>query len=70
MVMKAGAVEVGNLWPTIGFPNYGVLVAFDTSADFITIDLHEAVDALAEITGEGAPDELIHRIFKDFCVGK
>ncbi len=39
-------------------------------ADFITIDLHEAVDALAEITGEGAPDELIHRIFKDFCVGK
>ncbi len=39
-------------------------------SDFITIDLHGAIDALSEITGEGAPDELIHRIFKDFCVGK
>jgi tRNA modification GTPase len=39
-------------------------------SDFITIDVKGALNALSEITGEGAPDELVHRIFKDFCVGK
>ncbi len=39
-------------------------------SDFITIDLKGALNALSEITGEGAPDELVHRIFRDFCVGK
>ncbi|MEP6756130.1 MAG: tRNA uridine-5-carboxymethylaminomethyl(34) synthesis GTPase MnmE [Chthonomonadales bacterium] len=38
--------------------------------DFISIDLRSAADALGEITGETASDEVIHRIFHDFCVGK
>jgi len=38
--------------------------------DLITVDLRGALDALGEITGETASDEVIHRIFRDFCIGK
>ncbi len=38
--------------------------------DFIAIDVRGALDALGEITGETVTDEIIHRIFHDFCVGK
>ena len=39
-------------------------------ADFIAVDLTEAWHTLGEITGETVDDELIHSIFKNFCVGK
>lgn len=38
--------------------------------DFIAIDLRGALDAVGSITGETTSDEVIHRIFHDFCVGK
>lgn len=38
--------------------------------DFITIDLRGALDALGRITGETTTDDVIHRIFADFCIGK
>lgn len=38
--------------------------------DFIALDLREALNALGQITGETVDDEIIHRIFQDFCVGK
>lgn len=38
--------------------------------DFIVIDMRGALDALGEITGETVTDEIVHRIFQDFCVGK
>ncbi|MBI3073675.1 MAG: tRNA uridine-5-carboxymethylaminomethyl(34) synthesis GTPase MnmE [Deltaproteobacteria bacterium] len=33
-------------------------------------DIQDALGALGEITGETAHDELVNRIFRDFCVGK
>ncbi len=38
--------------------------------DFIAIDLHGAANTLGEITGETATEDLLERIFHDFCLGK
>ncbi|HZT42139.1 MAG TPA: tRNA uridine-5-carboxymethylaminomethyl(34) synthesis GTPase MnmE [Chthonomonadaceae bacterium] len=38
--------------------------------DFIAIDVRGALDALGLITGETVTEDIIHRIFRDFCVGK
>ena len=38
--------------------------------DFVSIDLRAACDSLGEITGETASDDLLERIFHEFCIGK
>jgi tRNA modification GTPase len=38
--------------------------------DFVAIDLRAAYDALGEVTGETASDDLLDRIFHEFCIGK
>jgi len=40
------------------------------SFDFLTIDLKAALEALGEIIGEAAGEDIIEQIFKDFCIGK
>ncbi|MCM1306129.1 MAG: tRNA uridine-5-carboxymethylaminomethyl(34) synthesis GTPase MnmE [Bacteroides sp.] len=40
------------------------------SADCILIDLRAAYDALGQITGKTANDEIIDTVFSKFCVGK
>ncbi|MBP3722904.1 MAG: GTP-binding protein, partial [Selenomonadaceae bacterium] len=40
------------------------------SEDYIVIDLREALSSLGEITGETLDDDIINRIFEDFCIGK
>lgn len=39
-------------------------------ADFVSIDLRLALEALGEITGESATDDLLDAIFTTFCIGK
>ena len=38
--------------------------------DVTELDLRQALGALCEITGENASEEVIDRVFKNFCVGK
>ncbi|MCC3144721.1 tRNA uridine-5-carboxymethylaminomethyl(34) synthesis GTPase MnmE [Halanaerobium sp. Z-7514] len=49
-----------------------VIVSRETSMpyDFLTIDLKDCLNALGEITGETVADDIIDRIFNDFCLGK
>ncbi len=49
-----------------------VIVSRETNMpyDFLTIDLKDCLNALGEITGETAADDIIDRIFNDFCLGK
>ena len=41
-----------------------------SSVDLLAIDVTTAVNALGEITGETASDDLLEVIFSQFCVGK
>ncbi|MEJ2731984.1 MAG: tRNA uridine-5-carboxymethylaminomethyl(34) synthesis GTPase MnmE, partial [Anaerolineae bacterium] len=38
--------------------------------DLVAIDLAAAVNALGEITGQTASEDLVDTIFSDFCIGK
>ncbi|KFI38309.1 hypothetical protein HY02_04015 [Peptococcaceae bacterium SCADC1_2_3] len=38
--------------------------------DLLAIDLKNAWEALGEITGTAVSEDIINRIFADFCVGK
>lgn len=38
--------------------------------DFLTIDLKDALTNLQEITGEAVDENILDRIFSDFCIGK
>jgi len=40
------------------------------SQEFIAFDLHQALDALSEITGEKTTDDILDFIFSEFCIGK
>lgn len=42
----------------------------DRSPEFAAFELREALDALDEITGGKIQDEVLHRIFSTFCIGK
>jgi tRNA modification GTPase len=39
-------------------------------AELLSVDLHEAADNLGEIIGSITSDDVLERIFSDFCIGK
>ena len=41
-----------------------------TPAAFVAVDLHGALNALGEITGETVGEDLLDVIFREFCIGK
>jgi tRNA modification GTPase len=38
--------------------------------DFVSIDLRAAYEVLGEVTGETASEDLLDKIFSEFCIGK
>ncbi|HZN44454.1 MAG TPA: hypothetical protein VFB56_03950, partial [Nitrospiraceae bacterium] len=40
------------------------------SGEFVAADLRMAADALGEITGAISTDDILNRIFSEFCIGK
>ncbi|MBI5195346.1 MAG: tRNA uridine-5-carboxymethylaminomethyl(34) synthesis GTPase MnmE [Nitrospirae bacterium] len=40
------------------------------SPEFLSVELREALDALGEITGITTPEDILNKIFSDFCIGK
>jgi tRNA modification GTPase len=38
--------------------------------EFLSIELREALDAIGEIIGATTPDDILNRIFSNFCIGK
>jgi len=38
--------------------------------DIVAIDIQEALDRLGEITGQTTPEDVLDRIFSQFCIGK
>ncbi len=45
-------------------------VTSQLSGEFIAMDLRGALDALGEITGAITTDDVLDRIFREFCIGK
>ncbi len=41
-----------------------------TPHEFLLLDLHEALEALDELTGATTPEDILQRIFSSFCIGK
>ncbi|WP_447600154.1 tRNA uridine-5-carboxymethylaminomethyl(34) synthesis GTPase MnmE [Nitrospira sp. Nam80] len=42
----------------------------DLTGEFVAADLRRAADALGEITGAISTDDILDRIFSEFCIGK
>ncbi len=45
-------------------------VAAGMAAELVAVDIRAAADALGEITGAITTDEILERIFSEFCIGK
>jgi tRNA modification GTPase len=38
--------------------------------EFIAFEIHSALEALGEMVGEVTTEEVLNRIFEQFCIGK
>jgi tRNA modification GTPase len=42
----------------------------DIQPELVSVDVAQALEALGEVDGQGAPDQVIEEVFSTFCVGK
>jgi tRNA modification GTPase len=42
----------------------------ETSFEFIAFEIRSALEALGEMVGETTTEEVLNRIFEQFCIGK
>ena len=45
-------------------------LATGVSGEFLSMDLHNCLNALGEVTGQITSNEVLHSIFSHFCIGK
>ena len=45
-------------------------LAAGVSGEFLSMDLHDCLNALGEVTGQITSNEVLHSIFSHFCIGK
>jgi len=45
-------------------------IAKGMAAELVAMDVRSAADALGEITGAITTDEILERVFSEFCIGK
>ena len=45
-------------------------LAAGVSGEFLSMDLHDSLNALGEVTGQITSNEVLHSIFSHFCIGK
>ncbi|KAB2879432.1 tRNA uridine-5-carboxymethylaminomethyl(34) synthesis GTPase MnmE [bacterium] len=45
-------------------------LADNLSFEFVALDIHNAIQALAEIVGDVSSDDVLKNIFSNFCIGK
>ena len=43
---------------------------FGMTFDAVTVSIEDAISQLLELTGERTSDEVVDRVFHNFCVGK
>ena len=41
-----------------------------TPPEFLSVELRESLDAIGEIIGMTTPENILNRIFSNFCIGK
>lgn len=46
------------------------LIDLNESAEFISFEMHEAIFKIHEVLGKRFDDEVMDRVFKEFCIGK
>jgi len=46
------------------------IMIFEGETEMIALEIRESLRWLGEITGEGVTEEVLDRIFNNFCIGK
>lgn len=54
----------------LGLERFKQSLSQELSLEFSALELRDALQALGEITGETAPEDILHKIFSRFCIGK